>query len=94
MGPRCYRDFAKNIALLGAKKMGSNMRPRYIQFRDIHDRDISGLHCNQELESILKILKKVENNGMEEICLETLIPGGEVQKYRWLDEPNISRWQQ
>ena len=35
----------KNIALLGAKKMVSNMRPRYIQFRDIHDRDISGLHC-------------------------------------------------
>ena len=28
-----------------AKKMGSNMRPRYIQFRDMHDRDISGLHC-------------------------------------------------
>ena len=25
--------------------MGSNMRPRYIQFRDIHDHDISGLHC-------------------------------------------------
>ena len=46
LGPRCYRDFAKNITLLGAKKMGSNMRPRYIQFRDIHDRDISGLHCN------------------------------------------------
>ena len=45
----------KNIALLGAtsakfaksvgKKMGSNMRPQYIQFRDIHDHDISGLHC-------------------------------------------------
>ena len=45
LGPRCYRDFAKNTALLGAKKMGSNMRPRYIQFRDIHDRDISGVHC-------------------------------------------------
>ena len=48
--------FRENIALLGTtsakfaksvgKKMGSNMRPRYIQFRDIHDRDISGLHCN------------------------------------------------
>ena len=45
----------RKIALLGvmsaklakrvAKKMGSNMRPRYIRFRDIHDRDISGLHC-------------------------------------------------
>ena len=45
LGPRSYSDFAKNIALLGAKKMGSNMRPRYIQFRDIRDRDISGLHC-------------------------------------------------
>ena len=55
LNARSYRDFAKNIALLGAttakfaksvgKKMGSNMRPRYIQFRDIHDRDISDLHC-------------------------------------------------
>ena len=55
LNARSYRDFAKNIALLGAtfakfaksvgKKMGSNMRPQYIQFCDIHDRDISGLHC-------------------------------------------------
>ena len=55
LNARSVRDFAKNIALLGAtsakfaksvgKNMGSNMRPRYIQFRDIHDRDISGLHC-------------------------------------------------
>ena len=55
LNARSYRDFVKNIALLGAtsakfaksvgKKMGSNMRPRYIQFPDIHDRDISGLHC-------------------------------------------------
>ena len=28
-----------------APKNGSNMRPRYIIFRDIHDRDISGVHC-------------------------------------------------
>ena len=45
----------KNNTLLGAtsakfaksvgKKMGSNVRPRYIQFRDIQDHDISGLHC-------------------------------------------------
>ena len=54
LGQRCYRDFAKNIALLGAKKMGSNMRPRYIQFRDIHDRDISGLHCTQKNELVIK----------------------------------------
>ena len=54
-GPRNYRDFAKNrtlgrhvreISEMGGQKMGSNMRPRYIRFRDIHDRDISGLHCN------------------------------------------------
>ena len=55
LNARSYRDFVKNITLLGAtsakfaklvgKKMGSNMRPRYIQFHDIHDRDISGLHC-------------------------------------------------
>ena len=59
LNARSYRDFAKNIALLGAtsakfaksvgKKMGSNMRLQYIQFRDIHDRDISGLHCTQAL---------------------------------------------
>ena len=53
-GPRNYRDFAKNRALgrhvreiseMGGQKMGSNMRPRYIRFRDIHDHDISGVHC-------------------------------------------------
>ena len=62
LNARSYRDFAKNSALLGArsakfaksvgKKMGSNMRPRYIQFRDIHDRDISGLHCTSKLGSV------------------------------------------
>ena len=31
---------------LGRQKIGSNMRQRYIQFRDIHDHDISGVHCN------------------------------------------------
>ena len=57
-----WADFAKNcLPRIGSKelprfrekyhalerqKMGSNMRPRYIQFRDIRDRDISGLHCN------------------------------------------------
>ena len=35
----------KKYRALGRQKMGSNMRPRYIQFRDIRDRDISGLHC-------------------------------------------------
>ena len=61
LNARSYRDFAKNIALLGAtsakfaksvgKKMGSNMRPLYIQFRDIHNRDISGLHCIRTRQS-------------------------------------------
>ena len=37
--------FREKYRALGRQKMGSNMRPRYIQFRDIHDRDISGLHC-------------------------------------------------
>ena len=33
--------------------MGSNMRPRYIQFRDIRNRDISGLHCiSKEIREI------------------------------------------
>ena len=53
-GPRNYRYFTKNrtlgrqvreISEMGGQKMGSNMRPRYMRFRDIHDRDISGLHC-------------------------------------------------
>ena len=46
--------------LLGAKKMGSNMRPRYIQFRDIHDRDISGVHCinNQTMSFGLELNNK------------------------------------
>ena len=35
------------IREIGGQKMGSNMRPRYIQFRDIHDRDILGLHCTR-----------------------------------------------
>ena len=37
--------FREKYRTHGRKKMGSNMRPRYNQFRDIHDRDISGLHC-------------------------------------------------
>ena len=60
-GQRGWADFAKNCLprigskklprfrekyrALGRQKVGSNMRPRYIQFRDIRDRDISGLHC-------------------------------------------------
>ena len=54
-GPRNYRHFAKNRALgrhvreiseMGGKKLGSNMRLRYIRFRDIHDHYIYGVHCS------------------------------------------------
>ena len=74
LNARSYRDFVKNIALLGAtsakfaksvaKKMGSNMRPRYIQFRDIHDRDISGLHCI----SIANALEILQSCTKPSIC--------------------------
>ena len=62
--PRNYRDFAKNrtlgchvreISEMGGQKIGSNMRPRYIRFRNIHDRDISGLHCTYTNVGILPI---------------------------------------
>ena len=39
--------FREKYRVLGCQKMGSNMRPRYIQFRDLHNRDISGVHCNR-----------------------------------------------
>ena len=41
--------FHEKYRALGRQKMGSNMRPRYIQFRDIHDRDISGVHCTGKM---------------------------------------------
>ena len=64
-GPRNYREFAKNrtlgrhvreISEMGGQKMGSNMRPRYIRFRDIHDRDISGLHCIWPQQNLIRLL--------------------------------------
>ena len=72
LNARSYRDFAKNIALLGAtpakfaksvgKNMGSNMRPRYIQFCDIHDRDISGLHCISSANALeIPVLHQASN---------------------------------
>ena len=39
--------------------MGSNIRPRYIQFRDMHDRDISGVHCSK----FLRFLQGFFNRG-------------------------------
>ena len=45
IGSKELPQFREKYRALGRQKMGSNMRPRYIQFRDIRDRDISGLHC-------------------------------------------------
>ena len=45
IGSKVLPRFREKYRALGRQKLGSNMRPRYIQFRDIHDRDISGLHC-------------------------------------------------
>ena len=39
---------SRKISRSWAPKMKSNMRPRYIQFRDIHDRDTSGVHCTMD----------------------------------------------
>ena len=47
IGSKELPRFREKYRALGRQKMGSNMRPRYIQFRDIRDRDISGLHCNK-----------------------------------------------
>ena len=44
IGSKVLPRFREKYRALGRQKMGSNMRPRYIQFRGIHDRDISGLH--------------------------------------------------
>ena len=51
IGSKELPRFREKYRTLGCQKMGSNMRPRYIQFRDIRDRDISGLHCNLKLDS-------------------------------------------
>ena len=46
IGSKELPRFREKYRALGRQKMGSNMQPRYIQFRDIRDRDISGLHCS------------------------------------------------
>ena len=45
IGSKVLPRFREIYGALGHQKMGSNMRPRYIQFHDIHDSDISGVHC-------------------------------------------------
>ena len=76
--------FRENIALLGTtsakfaksvgKKMGSNMRPRYIQFRDIHDRDISGLHCTRIREGFASHIDN-ERVSCEVLVTIAMVPG-------------------
>ena len=45
IGSKVLPRFREKYHALGRQKMGSNMPPWYIQFRNIHDHDISGLHC-------------------------------------------------
>ena len=52
IGSKELPRFREKYCALGRQKMGSNMRPRYIQFRDI--RDISGLHCIATFTSFFK----------------------------------------
>ena len=40
-------NWVQGVTAISRKISRSNMRPRYIQFRDIRDRDISGLHCTE-----------------------------------------------
>ena len=58
IGSKVLLRFREKYRALGRQKNGSNMRPRYIQFRDIHDRDISGLHC------ICNVFKNMFNVGL------------------------------
>ena len=56
IGSKELPRFREKYRVLRRQKMGSNMRPRYIQFRDIRDRDISGLHCIMQLHHSIKLL--------------------------------------
>ena len=39
-----FTALGRHVREMGGN-MGSNMQRRYIRFRNIHDRDISGVHC-------------------------------------------------
>ena len=52
IGSKELPQFREKYRALGRKKMGSNMRPRYIRFSDIRDRNISGVHCNTLLTTL------------------------------------------
>ena len=54
IGSKELPRFREKYRALGRQKMGSNIRPRYIQFRDIRDRDISGLHCTMHIKAQTK----------------------------------------
>ena len=45
IGSKELPRFHEKYCALGRQKMGSNMRPQYIQFREIHNCNISGVYC-------------------------------------------------
>ena len=75
---------SRKISRSWAPKMGSNMRPRYIQFRDIRDRDISGLHCtwpnvDRDLDGILPKgpyppCLRMADRALLAICPRSMLP--------------------
>ena len=71
-----YRALGRHVCKIreiGGQKLGYNMRPRYIQFRDINDRDKSGLHC---------IVDKIYLNLSYAQCLKSMVAHGD-QKLGW-----------
>ena len=70
IGSKVLLRFCEKYRAPGRKKMGSNKRPRYIQFYDINYRDISGVHCSNicgpvvlfhcQLKSCCKIFKDIQ----------------------------------
>ena len=60
IGSKELLRFREKYRALGRQKMGSNMRPRYIQFRDIRDRDISGLHCTKKFSHTTPLFNDLE----------------------------------
>ena len=57
IGSKVLPWFRKKYSALGRQKMWSIMGPRYIQFRNIHDCDISGVHCKKKWKSCSPLYK-------------------------------------
>ena len=67
IGPTELPQFREKYRPLGCQKMGSNMRPRYIQFRDTHDRDISGVHCMTKIWPVFKAVRMLQHAKFQAI---------------------------